>query len=220
MNRKLKFVACLLGTALLLSVGCGQKEISKSDSSNKFKFQLPNDGSSEFTPQTIQIMRDTLFNEGSPVVSGKDEDDLNGIIRYLDVIKNKVPEYFESSDNTIEFYRMMMRGFLLAARLEPSDFDINLNVPITYLEVASFAEFTFDSKNSRRFSDEYKDKGIQAAQALFERFPDNARSYWQLAHAKLVTGSDNEEVVDLLNKCLEIDKDSKECKNFLKNMTK
>lgn len=219
-NRKLKFIVCLLGAILFLSMGCGQKEITQKDSANKFKFQIPNDGNSEFTPQTIQIIRDTLFNEGSPIVSGKDEDELNSIIRYLDSIKAKVPDHFKDSDNSIEFYGMMMRIALLAARLDPSDFDTNLNVPMSYLNAASFVESTLDSENARRFSNEYKDKGMQAAMALFEKYPDNAISYWQLAHAKLVTGGAENEIIDLLNKCLEIDKDTQKCKAFLENMTK
>lgn len=78
---------------------------------------------------------------------------------------------------------------------------------------------SFSSEKIKHFSDDFNKKGIQAAKALVENFPDNPMSYGQLAHTTLVTGGDEKDVIRLLKKCLEIDEGTKYCKDFLGSIT-
>lgn len=225
MNRKLYFTVCLMGIFLSLLIGCnqknyGQSDTNGSDTNHKFEFRFPGGGDSEITPETIQTIKDVLTNEGLPIASGKNKDDLCKIIQYLDDIQDNVPDYLSNDDNTIELYKMMMNIHLLAARLSPDDFDINLNVATNYLKFSEFAKYHLESESSERFSKDYKIEAIQAAKDLIEKFPDNPLSYGQMAHTLHITGGDEKKVVSLLEQCLEVNKDSVYCRGFLEKLTK
>lgn len=224
MNRKLKFAVCLIGIFLSLLTGCNQKKYSQSDSEGsdanaKFEVRIPEGSGSEFTPQTIQTIKDVLTKESLPVVSGKDKDELNEIIKYLDDIQDKVPDHFEDDNNTIEFYQMMMSIHLLAARLNPDDFDLNLNVATNYLKFSESAKYHLASESSEHFGNDYKSKAIQSAKDLIKNFPENPLSYGQMAHTLHITGGNEKEVIGLLEQCLEVGKETEYCRGFLEKLT-
>jgi hypothetical protein len=166
----------------------------------------------------IQIVLDMLTNEDLPEMSSKDEDELNEIIHYLDSTKEKLPDYLENDVNKIKYLTTLMNLNLLFARINPDNFDVHLKVTTTYILIAASVTSDFNSEKINRFRDEFNKKGIQAAKSLVEKFPDNPMAYGQLAHTTLVTGGDENEVIRLLNKCLEVDEKTEYCKEFLDNM--
>lgn len=223
MNRNFALFVLLIATITLFTTSC-QKNINKSyPNSHKFIEQLnaitPGKGDGDITQQDIQNIIDILKDEILPSASNKVKDDANEIVKYLDGIKEKVPDYLEDEDNLIEACRVLMRINLLFAWINPNDFDANLHISTTYIYLATtIGGDRYSPEKLKRFNSEFNEKGVQAAKALVEKFPNNPMSYGQLAHATLYTGGDRNEVVRLLNKCLEIDKNTEYCQEFLDNM--
>lgn len=224
MNRNLILLILLAVIILLFVMDCHSKNHTKNDSDTSEAIKRVDTlmtGSSEddFSQQDIQVAIDILKNEILPMVSGNDKDELNKNIKYLNDTKEKLPDYLEDDDNKIEFYTTLMNLNLLLARNSPNDFDVNLKVATTYILIAASVDSSFSSEKIKHFSDDFNKKGIQAAKALVENFPDNPMSYGQLAHTTLVTGGDEKDVIRLLKKCLEIDEGTKYCKDFLGSIT-
>jgi hypothetical protein len=173
----------------------------------------------ETAKQNFQILIDSLNNDVMPSVSGKDKDEATEVIQYFEGIKNNAPDQLNNEDGLIEAGRMFMRMLELFALTEPNEFYTNLIVATSYVRLAtSIGGYDGASKEAKSLSQEFNKKGVKAAKALIEKFPDNPISYYQLAHTTLYTGGDEQEVVRQLNKCLEVDKNNKDCKDFLKSV--
>lgn len=172
-----------------------------------------------FSQNDVQYIIDSLKADMLPHLQGKNREELYSIIQYLDGIKKEMPKYLEHEDNLIKMYNELMQINLLLADAYPNDFDANFNVAVSYVRIASsFGGGIHSPVSINQFKDEYTKKAVESAKLLVEKFPDNPMSYGQLAHTTLVTGGDEKKVVKLLNKCLEVDKKTDYCKEFLKNM--
>jgi hypothetical protein len=185
---------------------------------NQLDSLLAEDIGDDSIQDDIQNVIDKLTDEVLPTMSGNDKDELSEIITYISDTKEKLPAYIENDDNRIEFLTSMMNLALLFARVNPDDFDMNLKAVASYIVIAASVTSDFNTEKMNRFRDEFNEKGIRAAKALVEKFPDNPMAYGQLAHTTLVTGGDEKEVIRLLNKCLEVDKKTEYCKEFLDHM--
>lgn len=223
MKKDFAFFAVLMLITLFSIINCHPKNGAQDGSINaeiikQLDNLIPGSIRDDSIQKDIQNVIDKLTNEVLPMMSGKDKDVLNEIITYLDDTKEKLPVYIENDDNRIEFLTSIMNLALLFARVSPDDFNINSKVATSYIVIAASVTSDLNSEKINRFRDEFNEKGIQAAKALVKKFPDNPMSYGQLAHTTFVTGGDEKEVIRLLNKCLEVDKKTEYCKEFLKNM--
>ncbi len=223
MNRNSALLILSIGIVLFSMAGCHPKKKAQdapdiSETIKQFDMLLPGSIDGDSPQKDIQTVLDMLVKEDLPLMSGRDKDEFNEIIQYLDSTKENLPDCLENDDNKIKYLTTLMNLNLLFARINPDDFDVNLKVTTTYILIAASVTSDFNSEKINRFRDEFNKKGIQAAKALVEKFPDNPMSYGQLAHTTLVTGGDEKEVIRLLNKCLEVDKETEYCKEFLENM--
>ena len=223
MNRNSALLILSIGIVLFSVISCHPKKKAQ-DASNisemikQFDMLLPGSIDGDSPRKDIQTVLDMLANEDLLVMSSKDKDELNEIIQYLDSTKEKLPDYLEDDDNKINYLTTLMNLNLLFARINPDNFDVNLKVTTTYILIAASVTSDFNSEKINRFCDEFNEKGIRAAKALIDKFPDNPMSYGQLAHTTLVTGGDEKEVIRLLEKCLEVDEKTEYCKEFLDHM--
>lgn len=223
MNRNSALLILSIGIVLFSVIGCHPKKKAQdapniSETIKQFDTLIPGSIDGDSPQKDIQTVLAMLANEDFPVMSSKDKDELNVIIQYLDSTKEKLPDYLEDDGNKIKYLTTLMNLNLLFARINPDNFDVNLKVTTTYILIAASVTSDFNSEKINRFRDEFNEKGIQAAKALVEKFPDNPMAYGQLAHTTLVTGGDEKEVIRLLNKCLEVDKKTEYCKEFLDHM--
>ena len=223
MNKNITLFAVLVLITLFLIVSCHPKNGVEDGSKNaaiikQLNNLMPGSISGDSIQKDIQNVIDKLTNEALPMMSGKEKDELNEIITFLDDTKEKLPAYIENDDNRIKFLTSIMNLALLFARVSPDDFDMNSKVATSYIVIAASVTSDLNSEKINRFRDEFNEKGIRAAKALVEKFPDNPMSYGQLAHTTLVTGGDEKEVIRLLNQCLEVDKKTEYCKEFLDKM--
>jgi hypothetical protein len=223
MNRNSALLIILIGIALFSVISCCPKKKAQdapniSETIKQFDILIPGSIDRNSPQKDIQTVLDMLAKEDLPVMSIKDKDELKEIIQYFDSTKEKLLDYLEDDDNKIKYLTTLMNLNLLFARINPDDFDVNLKVTTTYILIAASVTSDFNSEKINRFRDEFNEKGIRAAKALVEKFPDNPMSYGQLAHTTLVTGGDEKEVIRLLNKCLEVDKKAEYCIEFLDNM--
>lgn len=223
MKKNLTFFTVLVLTTLSSIISCQPKNGAQDGSTNAKIIQqldnlMPGSISDDNIQKDIQNVIDKLNNEVLPIMSGKDKDELNEIITYLDDTKAKLPAYIENDDNRIEFLTSIMNLALLFARVSPDDFDINSKAATSYIVIAASVASDFNSEKINHFRNEFNEKGIRAAKALVDKFPNNPMAYGQLAHTTLVTGGDEQEVIRLLNKCLEVDKKTEYCKEFLDHM--
>jgi hypothetical protein len=220
MSRNSTLLILSIGIVLFSVVGCQPKKKAQdsskiSETIKQFDMLMPGNIDGDSSQNDIQAVLDMLANEDLPGLSSNDKDELNEIIKYLDSTKEKLPDCLEDDDNKIEYLTTLMNLNLFFARINPNNFDVNLKVTTTYILIAASVTSDFNSEKINRFRDEFNEKGIRSAKALVKKFPDNPMAYGQLAHTTLVTGGDEKEVVRLLNKCLEVDRKTEYCKEFL-----
>ena len=223
MKKNLTFFVVLVLVALFSIISCQPKNGVQDGSINteivkQFNNLMPGSISDDSIQKDVQNVIDKLTNEVLPIMSGKYKNQLNEIITYLDDTKAKLPAYLENDENRIKFLASIMNLALLFARVNPNDFDMNSKAATTYIVIAASVASDFNTEKINRFRDEFNEKGVHAAKALVEKFLDNPMAYGQLAHTTLVTGGDEKEVIRLLNKCLEVDKKTEYCKEFLDYM--
>lgn len=223
MNRNIWLSLIVVVLALFSFLNCQKKTVQSSVDSTKIMKQLNDAMSGNYDKETaqknLQIIADSLKNDVLPTVADNEKGETSEIIKYFEDLKSKIPEHLEDGENFIQACKMFMRLSELFARIDPKNFDANLAVSSNYVYLAvSILQFNSSSEKHLSANEEFNEKGVQAAKALVDKFPDNPMSYGQLAHSILVTGGDEKEVVGLLNKCLEVDKNSQYCKDFLGRM--
>lgn len=142
------------------------------------------------------------------------KEELNKVIKYLDNIKSP-SNYFDDNNNIIDFIQTMMQLIVIAAEIEPADFDANHRVAYYYINSGSLIKSLAQSEEHKLLSAEYKKKGFQAAKELVERFPDEAEAYYQLAFFVNIVEGNKKKVLELYKRCLDIDPESDLCrKNY------
>ena len=217
LNRKLLAV-CISALVLLFLFGCHAKSSEENDPAAPEIIEMGNDEfiegdlKTEFLPQDVLALKNVVVEMMVPHASGKNKEELGEILKYLSQVENKAPAYFEDPRNLIEFLKHKMRVTLIAANLFPDNFDLNRIVSSHYITISSMISDWAQTSEDRRLSDEYKKKGVQAAEDLVKKFPDNGLSYAQLAHCLYVTGGDKKRVADLYKRCLALDADSDYCR--------
>jgi hypothetical protein len=210
-----------IGLTFVSFLSCQKSNVKSDIDSAKIMRQLNEVMSGNFDKETarqnFQILIDSLNNEVLPSVSGKDKDETKIIIQYFESLKNNANDHLSNEDNLIEAGRMLIRLSELFLRTYPNDFDTNLIAATGYIQLAtSIGGYDDASEKAKSLNRELNKKGLQAAKALVQNFPKNPISYYQLAHSTFYTGGDEKEVKRQLEKCLEIDKTFKDCKDFLK----
>ncbi len=195
-------------------VGCHSKSPEGSPSA---EFET-NDFNSEFSPQDVQNIKNAATRTLLPTVSGKDKEELTKIIKYLNDTQKRAPAYFEVSKNSIEFLKTLMQLALMEGRLKPNDFNANLNISIQYLQIARTIRQFDPSEADRRTSIEYEKKGLQTANDLVKKFPENGMSYGHLAHSLYTIESDTQKALELFKRCLELNPELGFCKENYDNL--
>ncbi len=201
LKRNLSSLLYLLGIILILAVGCHSNTPEGSPSAELETY----DSNSGFLPQDVQKIKNAATETLLPIVSGKDKEELIGIIKYLDDTQKKAPAYFEVSKNSIEFLKTLMRLALMEGKLKPDDFNANLNISIQYLQIARTIRQFDPSEADRRLSIEYEKKGLRTASDLINKFPNNGTSYGHLAHSLYTIKGDTRKALELYKRCLELD---------------
>ncbi len=218
LNRSAKRLSCL-ALILFIIIGChpsGQeRDYSATVTSEQFRFLAPIVMKREFSQEHIERLHDVLTSSILPILSGREREEVLDAIHYFEKVQKEMPAYFEASDNCIRFLTTLMQLHVMAAKHNPGNFELNLNVASYYMQNAFVIEDLAQSDNERRLIERYKASGIEAAYGLVDNFPDHAMSYAQLAHSLYITGGDKQKVTVLLKRCLEIDQGSDYCREFL-----
>lgn len=219
MNPRKQISLFLICTLLIFCIGCHSTSQEDSDLDESGVIDMGNgekfievESDNEFTPQDIKKVRDAAATAMVPEATGKNKEELDKLLEYLDDVEKKAPDYFREPSNTIEYLKVSMRLTLLAARLKPDNFDINLDVSSNYFKTAYAMEGYTESESDIQQIEVYRKKGLEAARDLVKRFPDKASAYGQLAYSVSITGGDKKEAIALYKRCLEIDKDMEYCK--------
>lgn len=204
---------------LFLMIGCHPSRQERNDpaivESEQFRFLTPMDLNRELSREHIARLHEVLTSSILPILSGQDREEVVEIIDYFESVQKEPPTYFDAADNQIRLLRTLMQLHVMTARHNPDNFEFNMNVASYYMQNAFLIEGLVQSDNDRRLIERYKANGIKAANHLVEKFPDHAMSYAQLAHSLHITGGDKQKVAGLLKRCLEIDKGSEYCREFL-----
>jgi len=210
---------CYFAVVLFILIGCYPGGQGRNDSAfvetEQFRFLTPIDLKREFSQEHIARLHDVLTSSILPIVSGQDREEVLDVIHYFERIQKEHPNYFKAAENRIRLLKTLMQLHVMTAKHNPDSFEFNMNVASYYMQNAFVMEEWAQSDNDRRLIGQYKANGLKAASHLVEKFPDHALSYAQLAHSLHISGGDNQKVAGLLKRCLEIDRGSAYCREFL-----
>jgi tetratricopeptide (TPR) repeat protein len=228
LKRDLSLFICLLGAILFFWVGCHTKKPEKSETEeseiaeNEHIITSLDDLKKVFSPdippqQAVTLTKDIVVNLMLLDTSDKKRKGLNKIAKYLDSIK--IPsEYFDNDNNIIDFGQSIMQLVVIAAEIEPDNFDINLQVAFHYFNIGNTINSLSQSEEHRLISAEYKKKGFQAAKKLVERFPEEAKAFHQRAYFAYHIEGDKKKALELFKRCLELNPELEFCQKGYDNM--
>jgi hypothetical protein len=123
--------------------------------------------------------------------------------------------------NSTVFYCSMMRLFLLECQASPNDFFLWEKLSVAMISLYQSAKTMLDLDGitdkdiARPFFESMKTKGLQLQRELIVRFPDNPKAYCNLARSVYTFEHDGKAAVELVHKCLDVDKKNKECLDLL-----
>lgn len=216
-NCQLQFVY-LMGIIMLFAVGCHTNDPILSDdestSMTDENVSVPVDLNSEFPDRAVAKLKAVVMHTMQSNVSDTDMNELKQILNYLNDAEKKGPAYFDDSKNLVKFLETGRRVSQILARLNPDNFNVQLNLSMQYLSIGrSFEQIQrYDpSKETGRLSREYRKKGIKLAEELVIRFPGQGVAYGHLAHTLYTTGGDRQRSLSLYKRCLELDSELRFC---------
>lgn len=235
LKRTLYSFVCLIGAFLIISVGCHAKKTEKSETKKPIAIEdvevitVPEQalkskedfgnflksanitGIQTIPPQQlVRQAKDMVTNLTMLDIPDKNKKEFNEILNYLDNIKSP-SDYFDDTNNIIDFMQTMARSSVILTEIEPGDFHVNYRAAQQYTKLGYMIESLSQSEKHKQLSAEYKKKSVQASKELVEKFPGEAKGYAQFAFSVIVAEGDKKRAMELYKRCLELNPELELC---------